>query len=171
MHPEDHLMDRKLHIIFDLQRRQQKIIPVVRQIIRSTLDLLVYVNDPVCHITDMEILIFIFLEVKPFEIHSPPLVGQHYIHHKIPKLPALAVRQVFLEMPGIDRVDISAYIIHRTVFLLQGLLHDIEHDCEDQVQLLSQRQETVLLPSRLLGAVLDQQRIKPDILHPSGKMF
>ena len=164
-------MNRKLHIIFNLQRRQQKIVPIVRQIIRSALEFLVYVNNPVRHITDMKVLILIFFKIKPFKIHSPPFVGQHNIYHEIPELPALVIRHTFPKMPGIDRVDISAYIIHSAALLFQGLLHDIEHDGKNQVQLLPQSQETELLPGCLLGAVLNHQRIKPHILHPFGEIF
>ena len=171
MHLKYHLMDGQFHIVLNLKGCKKKIISVVCQIIRSASEFLIYVNDPVRYIADMQGLIRILFEIKPVKIHRLALVGQHNIDHEVSKLPAVIIRHILPEMLCIDGVDIGPDIIHRTMLFLQRLLHNVEHHSKDQIQLLSKRQESILLPSRLLGAVLDQQRIQAYILHPSWKMF
>ena len=119
----------------------------------------------------MYALICVLFEVIAVKMHDPSLVGKDHIDDKIPQSAAVLVGHVFPEILDVDRVDISADIVHRTVLFLQRLLHDVEHHGKDQVELLVCLLKSMLLPGRFLQAVLDQDRVQPYIFHPSRKML
>ena len=73
-------------------------------------------------------------------------------------------------MLHVDGIDIGADIIHGTDFFPERLLHNIEKNRIDDIDLFRARSKAILLPGRLLDAVLDQHKMKPDAFHAAGKM-
>ena len=171
MHLKDHLVDGQLHVIFNFQSGEQQIVSIIGQIIRSAPEFLIHIDNAVGHIADVHVLIFVFFKIKAVKVHGLSLVGQDDIDNEIPQLFAVVVIQIFMKMLYVDGIDISPDVIHGAAFLPKRLLHDIEKDRKDDVDLLRTSRETILLPGSLLDAVLNQHKMKPDAFHAAGKMF
>ena len=171
MHLKDHFMNSKLHIVFNLQCGEQQIVPVICEIVGCPPQLLVHINDPVGHITDMHDMIGILVKIKAVEIHGLPLIGENNIHDKIPQLPAFIIAYIFLKVLRVHRIDTGTDIIHGTIFLPQRHLHYKKQHSKNQIDLLICFHKSILLPGCFLYTIFNQQRIHPHMLHPSREMF
>ena len=169
MHLEDQFLNRQLQVALDFQRAQQKIIAVIRQMIRGSPHLSVDVDDAVRHIADMKLLESALLEVVAREVHGASLVGEDDVDDEVGERPAFVKRHVLAEMLCVDRIGKDSDIVHRAGFFLQRLLHDVEQYGKDHIHLLRQSLEAALLPQRLLAAVCEEQGVKPHRLHALGK--
>ena len=171
MHLKNHLMDGQLHVVFNLQRSQKKVISVIREIIGSSSQFLIHIHNSVCHIADVHDVIRVRLKVKAIKVHDFSFIRKDDIHNKIAQLATVLIRHIFFKMLYIDRVDVCADVIHGTVFFFQRLLHNVQHDCENHIQLFVNFQKTILPPDCLLTAVLYQDCIQSHVFHSFWKVF
>ena len=88
-------------------------------------------------------------------MHHLPLIGKNDVDNKITQRAAVLKVHGFLEILHIDGINIGADIVHGAAFLPQGLLHNIQEDSENHVELLVHCLEFVFFPCGLLDAVLD----------------
>lgn len=93
-------MNSELHVVFNLKRGQHQVISVLRQMIGSTPDPLLHVDHTVCNVADIHGFVCPAVEIIPFEVHRPALVGQDHIHDKIPQFLTVVIGHAFLKKTG-----------------------------------------------------------------------
>ena len=171
MHPEDHFLDRELHIILNFQCPQEKVVSVICQIIGSTADLLVQINDTVGNITDVNRLPGHAVKVIALEIHGPAFVRKYVVDNIISENMAILICHGFTEILRIDTIYKGTDIVNRARFFLQGLLHDKQQDRKIHIQLFCKFVKSILFPDGFLAAACEEKSVQTDILHPLRKSF
>ena len=164
-------MDCELHIVLDFKRGQHQIIAVLRQMIGGAPDPLLHIDDTICNIADIHGFVYPAVEIIPLKVHRSALVGQNHVHHKIPKLLAVVIGHAFLKITGIEGINVRPYIVHRAVHFPQGLLHNIQHNRKNHINLLVRLHKSVLLPRLFCHTVLQKKRIHADMLHSPGELL
>ena len=119
MQLKDHLVDRQLHIILDLECRQQQIIPIIRHIIGDSLYAVFPLFHPIGNETHMLTLCLSLAVILCFKIHRPAVIGQDRINNKIRQFPAILIPERPLQMILVHTVQKSSNIIQRADFLFQ----------------------------------------------------
>ncbi len=139
--------------------------------ISGTSDALLHIDHTVCNIADIHGFVCPAVEIISLKVHRPALVGQNHIHDKIPQFLAVVIGHTFLEITGIEVVNIRANVVHRAAHLPQRLLHNVQHHRKNQIDLLIRRHKTKLLPRLFCHTVLQKKRIHADMLHSLGELL
>ena len=71
---KNHLMNRKLHVIFNLKCGEHQIVTVLCQIVGGSLDSLVHIDNTVCDIADIHDFVCSVLKIKALKIHGSAFI-------------------------------------------------------------------------------------------------
>ena len=171
MQLKDHLIDRQLHIVFDLQRGEQQVITVIRHIIRDPLHTVLPFFHTVGDKTHMLVLRCSRSVIYRRKIHRAPIIGQDGIYDKIRQFPAVIIAKRPFQIVFVHAVEKCSDVVQSADLFFQGLLHDKKQCRKKHIHLFVQALKPLILPDLLLGTILYQFRITSHMTHTIFKLF